>query len=58
MNGNRDCKHKFVDVLFFRDINGNKYFEKGSICSECLHEIRELDDKDNYANALILSTQN
>jgi hypothetical protein len=58
MNGNGDCKHKFVDVLFFRDIDGDRYFEKGSICSECLHEVRELEDNAIRANILTLSTQN
>ncbi len=56
MNGNGDCKHKFVEVLFFRDIDGDRYFEKGSICSECLYEVRELEDNDIRSNILTLST--
>jgi len=52
------CKNKFVDVLFFRDINGNRYFEKGSICCECLQEILMLDGKDSCANAPAVPIQN
>ena len=52
-----ECKHKFVDVLFFRDIDGNRYFEKGSICSECLQEVLTPDNKDTCANVLAVSTQ-
>lgn len=54
MNSNGDCKHKFVNVLFFRDVNGERYFEKGAICSECLQEVLELDDKDVRPNILTL----
>ena len=52
------CEHKFVDVLFFRDINGNRYFEKGSICCECLQEVLALDGKDSHANVLAVPIQN
>lgn len=58
MNYKEGCKHKFVDVLFFRDIDGNRYFEKGSICCECLQEVRKLNSKDTYAKVLTMATQN
>jgi hypothetical protein len=57
MNGDGNCKHKFVDVLFFRDIDGDRYFEKGSICCECLQEVLKLDDNDIRANILTVSAQ-
>ena len=58
MNYKEGCKHKFVDVLFFRDIDGNRYFEKGSICCECLQEVLTLDSEETYTNVLAAATQN
>ena len=32
--------HKFVDALFFRDVEKDRCFKRGMNCCKCLEEVR------------------